>query len=152
MKRSAACTLLLPEGAMRVDFTSARGFGAAAVGMGARVRSMALLALSAFCGCGIHAGYVANDAARTWPDSYYYGALRADARQWQAVRDSDASLPARTAKESVILADLPLSIIADTATLPVLIGTSAAQAISGAGDAPAEGDGGESIRSDGSPP
>jgi uncharacterized protein YceK len=100
------------------------------------------LALLLLGGCGIHRGYLTQSSERIWPDSYYYAALRADARQWQAVDARDTGWAARAAAQGLILADLPASILADTATLPVLLCTAAAQAVlgsdgvSGTDDAP----------------
>lgn len=95
------------------------------------------------CGCGIRAGYFASDPALTWPDSYYYAAVRADARQWQAVNDSGASVASATASQSAILADLPFSVIADTAVLPVLLWPSVARTLSERTHSAPVGEGGE---------
>jgi uncharacterized protein YceK len=77
-----------------------------------------VLSSAALSGCGAMSGYL--ESSQAWPDGYCYAALRADARLGASSEEEGLG----TLRQVGVVADLPFSILADTAALPVVLAPS----------------------------
>ena len=95
-----------------------------------RARCLLLLGCCAAAsgGCvGAVTGYVWEHPDRSWPDDYYYAAVRTDAEMFGAWAPPQGNVVLDTVHQGAVLADVPSSVIVDTVMLPILIAQSASQ-------------------------